>query len=149
MAQNPIDSADSAKTRQHPADSIEIVDSATPLGVAGSNSIGGRLYTRQVADSKSLSGVCLADILPDPEVRADRESAFRRGVSHAFSLAGDLVRGGATADDLDIISDLAMDWRYGARPNVRTPHDLVDEWRRGERGCTGLDARAFCSEHPR
>lgn len=84
-----------------------------------------------------------ADVEPDLEAAAENETAFRRGVAHAFNLAGDLVRAGATADDLDTLTDLAMDWRYGARPNVGTPEDLVAEWRRGEHGFTGLDPRAL------
>ena len=81
----------------------------------------------------------LEDIKPDPKRQAAVESAYRRGVAHALSIAGDLVRDGATADDLDILTDLAMDWRYGARPDVHTPHDLIQQWRRGERGVTGID----------
>ncbi|MCL5280389.1 MAG: hypothetical protein M1376_10840 [Planctomycetes bacterium] len=88
----------------------------------------------------------LADTLVDPqrlEQLHHKEQAFRRGVAHAFGLAGDLVRAGVRAGDLDILTDLAMDWRYGARPDVHLPEDLITLWRRGERGITGIDARAL------
>lgn len=86
----------------------------------------------------------LGDILlTDPERRRAVESAYRRGVAHAFNLAGDLVHDGATADDLDILTDLAMDWTLGHRKNVCVPEDLVEEWRKGERGKTGLDPRTL------
>ncbi len=88
----------------------------------------------------------LADMLLDPrrlEELDQQERAYRRGVDHAFNLAGDLVRRGATADDLDILSDLATDWRYGARPDVHLPEELIALWRRGERGITGIDPRAL------
>jgi hypothetical protein len=71
------------------------------------------------------------------------ESSYRRGVSQALSMAGDLVRGGASADDLDVLTDLAMDWRNHARPDVHVPEDLVPLWRRGARGITGIDPRVL------
>lgn len=74
-----------------------------------------------------------------------REAAYRRGVAQALSLAGDLVRSGATADDLDILTDLAMDWRSHARPDVHNLEDLVGLWRQGAQGITGLDLRCLTS----
>lgn len=82
--------------------------------------------------------VCLADLPDDPERRRATETQFRKGVTHAFCIASDLVRDGATADDLDVLTDLAMDWRMRKRPGVHTPHDLIPIWQRGERGITGL-----------
>lgn len=85
----------------------------------------------------------VSDLEPDFERMAECECSFRRGVTHALNLAGDLVRAGATADDLDILTDIAMDWRNHARPDVHVPEDLVRLWHRGERGVTGLDLSAL------
>jgi len=71
-----------------------------------------------------------ADILAEPELPLSLENdyeelAYRRGITHAFCIASDLVRAGATADTLDTLCDLAMDWRCGARPEVEFPEQLV------------------------
>lgn len=103
---------------------------------------GGRERTKVYYPPAEARPVCVADLERCVRCRSG-ESGYRRGIAHAFNLAGDMVRAGATADDLDILTDLAMDWRLGARPTVHVPEDLITLWRQGERGVTGLDARAF------
>jgi len=76
------------------------------------------------------------------------EGSYRRGVSQALSLAGDLVRGGATADDLDELTDLSMDWRSDQEAHLGYLDELVRAWRRGERGKTGLDLRDLDEPQP-
>lgn len=83
---------------------------------------------------------CTADVQSDP---AAIEAAYRRGVAHAFGIAGVVVRAGGKASDLDTLCDLAMDWRLGSRPSVERPEDLLREWRQGGHGITGLDPRAL------
>jgi len=77
------------------------------------------------------------------EISQAGESGYRRGASQALSLAGDLVRGGATADDLDQLTDLSMDWRYDREPHLAYLDELVQAWRAGARGVTGIDLRDF------
>lgn len=77
-----------------------------------------------------LTVINAADILTGPELPLSLESdyeeqAYRRGINHAICIASDLVRAGATADELDILCDLAMDWRCGALPKVECPEQLV------------------------
>lgn len=77
-----------------------------------------------------LTVINAADLLMEPEAPFDlatdyEELAYRRGVTHALCMAGDLVRQGATADELDTLCDLAMDWRCGALPEVVCPEQLV------------------------
>jgi len=63
-----------------------------------------------------------------------RESAYRKGVSQAMELASTLVREGKTADDLDDLSALALQWRYDRRPHAALLDDLVAAWTAEDRG---------------
>jgi len=85
--------------------------------------------------------VPLAHVKPDPERQRAVEGAYRRGVAQTLSLAGDLVRDGATADDLDELTNLSMRWRHDRKPNQTYLDDLVQAWRQGARGVTGIDLR--------
>jgi len=80
------------------------------------------------------------------QAAAAGESGYRRGVSQALSLAGDLVRGGATADDLGQLTDLSMDWRYDREAHLAYLDELVQAWRQGARGVTGIDLRSFVGQ---
>jgi len=66
------------------------------------------------------------------------ESAYRRGVAQALSLAGDLVRDGATADDIDRLSDLSMDMRYDGLCHGTYIEDLRRLYDSGAHGKTGF-----------
>jgi hypothetical protein len=86
------------------------------------------------------------DLYGGPEQIKQRhyiEQAYRRGVAQALSWAGDCVRDGGTADDLDQLTDLAMDWRYDRKPHPVFLDELFAAWRRGERGVTGINPQAF------
>ncbi len=96
---------------------------------------------KQFVEQKSHP-LSMADIEPDPRVLGASESGYRRGVAQALSLAGDLVRNGGTADDLDQLTDLSMDWRHDRKPHLAYLDELMSAWRRGERGVTGLDLPA-------
>lgn len=69
--------------------------------------------------------------------RSSEESAFRRGFDHAMSLAGDLVREGATAGDLDWLTDLMYQWRYDGSTHVDyrgDAHKAMRSHKEGRRG---------------
>ena len=100
----------------------------------------GRLYYPVTSDTPSAKPIDLADL--QKCLGCDLgEGAYRRGVSQALSLAGGLVRAGATADDLDRLTDLSMDFRYDHKPHPAYLDDLQTAWRRGEQGKTGIDPR--------
>ena len=63
-------------------------------------------------ENEPIRLVRLSDVKVTAEDLRINESAYRRGFNHAMSLAGDLVREGATADDLDALSDELYRWRY-------------------------------------
>ena len=104
---------------------------------------------RQVAENDPAKAQSIIEQMMDPKRLEEahyEEQAYRRGVSQALSLTGDLVRGGATADDLDQLTDLSMDWRYDRESHLAYLDELVQAWRQGERGVTGIDLRSLAGQ---
>jgi len=70
--------------------------------------------------------------LPDVQRTDYEEASFRRGITHALTMAGDLVRAGASANDLYEICDMAIDWLNGAGKDFATLHELLVAWRQSK-----------------
>lgn len=83
---------------------------------------------KQFVEQKSRP-LSVADVEPAPRVLAASESGYRWGVAQALSLAGDLIRNGGTADDLDQLTDLSMDWRHDRKSHPAYLDQLVTAWR--------------------
>ena len=60
----------------------------------------------------------LADVKPPDTPVGIPEACYRRGVSQALSIACDMVRAGATADDLDIMTGISMEMRYDGKQHL-------------------------------
>ena len=74
---------------------------------------------------------CLADVEPPkPGQRNPSESGYRRGVSQGLSKAGDMVRAGATADDLDLMTDLSMEMRHDGEQHPAYLDELARRFRK-------------------
>ncbi|MHC4538302.1 MAG: hypothetical protein ACYTEK_06530 [Planctomycetota bacterium] len=71
----------------------------------------------------------LSDVKPDPRKVMQFESAYRRGVSQALSRACDMIRAGATGDDLALMTDLSMEMRYDGEQHPTYLDELSKRFR--------------------